>query len=67
MNVNMWMKMSCKIKDITHTKISSVQCNGGEDSDNHPLVYLEIKKDVGKISCPYCSKEFVLQELASSN
>jgi uncharacterized Zn-finger protein len=55
------MKMSSKIKDIIHTKSSSVQCNGGEGVDNHPLVYLEIKQDVGKISCPYCSKTFVLE------
>ena len=63
MNVNMWMKMNSKIKDSIHTKSSSVQCNGGEGSDNHPLVYLEIRKDVGKISCPYCSKTFVLEPL----
>jgi uncharacterized Zn-finger protein len=57
--------MSSKIKDTIHTKSSSVQCNGGEGADNHPLVYLAIKKDVDKISCPYCSKEFLLERLVS--
>lgn len=58
--------MTSKIKDVVYTKDCSVQC-GGENSDRHPLVYLEIKKDLGKVICPYCSKEFVLQESKRSN
>ncbi|MES2214868.1 MAG: zinc-finger domain-containing protein [Pseudomonadota bacterium] len=46
--------------EIVHTKARSVSCLGKEAPYDHPLVYLEIVEEVGKIDCPYCGKEFVL-------
>jgi uncharacterized Zn-finger protein len=48
-------------KEIEFVQDSSVSCQGREAPFDHPLVYLEIKADVGKIDCPYCGKEFILK------
>lgn len=48
--------------EVVRTKNKSVECEGGEPPYGHPLVYLEIKDESGKIVCPYCSKEFVLDK-----
>ena len=49
-------------KEIELTESNSVSCQGREAPYDHPLVYLEIKGEVGKIDCPYCGKEFVLKK-----
>lgn len=61
MNVSMQMKMKSKNKEIIYTEDYSVSCQGREYPYDHPLVYLEIKKDKNKIDCPYCGKEFVVK------
>jgi uncharacterized Zn-finger protein len=47
--------------ETVFTKTREVSCHGKEAEYDHPLVYLEIKDDLGKIDCPYCGKEFVLE------
>lgn len=43
------------------TTTHAVSCQGKEAPYDHPLVYLEIKEELGNIDCPYCGKEFVLK------
>lgn len=49
------------IKESAHTNKIQVQCSGKEFPYDHPTVYLEVSD--GKVSCPYCSKTFVYQEI----
>lgn len=35
-----------------------VACDGGKGALGHPKVFLTIG-DEGKVTCPYCSREFV--------
>lgn len=46
--------------EIEKTNSTSVSCKGKEAPYDHPKVYLEINKKIGKIECPYCSKTFEL-------
>lgn len=39
---------------------ASVVCDGNGKTFGHPRVYLHIDPGMGKIACPYCSREFVL-------
>jgi uncharacterized Zn-finger protein len=47
--------------EIEEINSTSVSCKGKEAPYDHPKVYLEIRKDIGKIECPYCSKLFKLK------
>jgi uncharacterized Zn-finger protein len=39
-----------------------VACDGGGGALGHPRVYLHIDHDNGdKVTCPYCSRTFVLR------
>ena len=38
----------------------SVQCDGGEDSLGHPLVYLAFD-ETGEVKCPYCGTLYVVK------
>lgn len=49
-------------KEIEFVLDNSVSCQGREAPYDHPLVYLEIKEEGGKIDCPYCGKEFMLRK-----
>ena len=37
-----------------------VACDGGEQG--HPRVFLHIDRVLGSITCPYCSRHYVLEE-----
>ena len=52
-------------KEIEFVENSSVACHGREAPYDHPLVYLEIKAEIGKVDCPYCGKEFMLRNISS--
>lgn len=43
---------------VVTTTASRVSCNGGGGALGHPLVWLNLGED-GKVTCPYCSKQFV--------
>ena len=46
--------------EIEKTNSTSVSCRGKKLPFDHPQIYLEIKEEIGKIECPYCSKIFEL-------
>lgn len=46
--------------EIEKTNSTSVSCRGMSNLYDHPQIYLEIKEEIGKIECPYCSKIFEL-------
>lgn len=41
-----------------------VVCDGGGGPLGHPRVFLHIDQDKGDITCPYCSRTYVLKLLA---
>jgi len=41
-----------------------VVCDGGGGPLGHPRVFLHIDQDKGEITCPYCSRNYVLKLLA---
>ncbi len=44
-----------------------VKCDGGGGALGHPRVFLQIKPEVGKIECPYCSRRYVLDKGAKAH
>lgn len=40
-----------------------VSCDGGGGTLGHPKVYLHIDQEKGQITCPYCSRTYVLRLL----
>lgn len=40
----------------------SVACNGGGGALGHPKVYLHLDGSTHSVTCPYCSRTFVLDE-----
>ncbi len=42
-------------------KTATVGCDGGGGALGHPMVYLKIGA-AGTITCPYCSRRYVLSE-----
>lgn len=38
-----------------------VTCAGGSGPLGHPKVYLHIDQDKGSVTCPYCSRQFILR------
>ena len=40
-----------------------VTCDGGGGALGHPRVFLHIDQDKGEITCPYCSRQYVLKSL----
>lgn len=41
---------------VDHTEVS---CDGG--TQGHPKVYLHIERETGEVTCPYCSRTFILK------
>jgi len=39
-----------------------VACDGGTGPLGHPRVFLHIDRSVGSVTCPYCSRHYVLEE-----
>ena len=46
--------------EIEKTNSTSVFCKGKDSPYDHPKVYLEINRELGKVTCPYCGKAFEL-------
>ncbi|HJK85240.1 MAG: zinc-finger domain-containing protein [Rickettsiaceae bacterium] len=49
---------SCKIEK---TKSLSVVCMGQEVPYDHPRIYLAVNPETKEVTCPYCSKKFILE------
>ena len=47
-------------------EVSSLEatCDGGGGPLGHPRVFLHIDQDKGEITCPYCSRTYVLKLLS---
>ena len=45
---------------VTATRVA---CDGGEGALGHPRVWLSLG-EAGRVTCPYCDKEFILAENA---
>jgi uncharacterized Zn-finger protein len=52
-----------QVHDVCRVESPVVSCDGAaqEGAGGHPLVYLTMGER-GHITCPYCSREFVLVE-----
>jgi uncharacterized Zn-finger protein len=51
--------------EIIEVTSLEVACDGGPENQKlglgHPKVYLHIDADKGEITCPYCSRQYVLR------
>ena len=47
-------------KNMIKVSTLKVSCDGeiNESSEGHPLVWLQINKEEGYVSCPYCDTKF---------
>lgn len=45
--------------EVQHAEVA---CDGGGGALGHPKVYLHIDSDDGRITCPYCSRTYVLAQ-----
>jgi uncharacterized Zn-finger protein len=53
--------MSTKpVFETVYSESNEVSCDGGEGALGHPKVYLQIGTKTS-ITCPYCSRQFVLK------
>lgn len=42
---------------------TEVVCDGEAGVSGHPRVFLHIKREEGTVTCPYCSRHFMLGSL----
>ncbi|NBO18252.1 MAG: zinc-finger domain-containing protein [Proteobacteria bacterium] len=42
-----------------------VKCDGGHGALGHPRVFLHIDQDKGEVTCPYCSRQYVMRQLSA--
>ena len=47
--------------EVIEVEIKRVVCDGGGGTLGHPKIYLEMG-GANEVSCPYCSRRFVLKE-----
>jgi uncharacterized Zn-finger protein len=48
------------MKEEVYSTTTHVKCQGKSFPEDHPVVYLEIDSEIKSITCPYCSKKFIL-------
>jgi len=53
------------MKSFEIIPVSSLEvvCDGGGGPLGHPRVFLHIDQDKGEITCPYCSRQYVLRSV----
>ena len=51
-------------KNIIKVSTLKVSCDGeiDDNSEGHPLVWLQINKEKGFVSCPYCEIKFIFDD-----
>ncbi len=60
--INFWeIKMANKLEEI-QVKSVEVSCDGGGGAVGHPKVYLHIDAQKGSVTCPYCSRTYLLKK-----
>ena len=52
-----------KAFEVFEVQSLEVTCEGSGGALGHPKVYLHIDQDKGSVTCPYCSRQFVLKQL----
>ena len=52
--------------EVIESPDKRVACDGGGDALGHPKIYLTMGKRTN-VTCPYCSREFILMEDATVN
>ena len=57
----MTYKIPMKPFELIHVQSLEATCDGGGGALGHPKVYLHIDQDKGLITCPYCSRTYVLK------
>lgn len=50
------------VKDVVTVNTAKISCEGNGPATGHPKVYLTFKDGATEITCPYCSRTFVLAE-----
>lgn len=50
-----------KAFELIETQHHEVSCDGSGGALGHPRVFLHIDETKGRITCPYCSKTYVLK------
>lgn len=48
-----------KLFEVIPVTSLEVACDGGKGPSGHPRVFLHIKREEGRITCPYCSRSFI--------
>lgn len=48
-----------------YVQANRVSCDGGGGALGHPLIFLNIGSD-NKVTCPYCSREFIKTQADAS-
>jgi len=48
--------------EVVEVQKSEISCDGGGGDMGHPKVYLHIDAEKREITCPYCSRRFVLKK-----
>lgn len=49
------------VTDKVEVESMEVSCDGGTPALGHPKVYLHLDPDSHDVTCPYCSRTFVLK------
>jgi uncharacterized Zn-finger protein len=60
-------KSPMKPFEVFEVNSLEVACDGGGGPLGHPKVYLHIDQDKGRITCPYCSRSYVLKLLSGKS
>jgi uncharacterized Zn-finger protein len=50
--------------EVIPVNTTKVACDGGGGALGHPRVFLRIEHDDNSVTCPYCSRTFVLMDEA---
>jgi len=55
--------MTQAFKEFETVEVAALEvtCAGSGGTLGHPKVYLHIDQDKGSVTCPYCSRKFVLK------
>lgn len=47
--------------EVIEVNSLEVACDGGGGALGHPRVFLHIDQDHGEVTCPYCSRQYILR------